>query len=40
MQWEDVMKLGQEQSEDELNERLKRIAVNQCCTLVYTVSIF
>jgi long-chain-fatty-acid--CoA ligase ACSBG len=40
MQWEDVMKLGEEQSDDELNARLKRIAVNQCCTLVYTVSIF
>jgi long-chain-fatty-acid--CoA ligase ACSBG len=40
MQWEDVMKLGEEQSDDELNNRLKRIAVNQCCTLVYTVSIF
>lgn len=40
MQWEDVMKLGKEQSDDELNHRLKSIAVNQCCTLVYTVCIF
>lgn len=36
MSWEELMSLGQEQPEDELEERLKGIAVNQCCTLIYT----
>ena len=27
---------GKTLGEDNLNHRLKRIAVNQCCTLVYT----
>ena len=34
------MQLGKDQGDGLLNERIKRIAVNQCCTLVYTVRIF
>lgn len=30
------MALGQQQPDTELEERLRRIAVNQCCTLIYT----
>lgn len=30
------MTLGNQQSDDALEERLKRIAINQCCTLIYT----
>ncbi|XP_059490029.1 long-chain-fatty-acid--CoA ligase ACSBG2 [Neocloeon triangulifer] len=36
LSWADVLKIGEEEKDDELNERIKRIAVNQCCTLVYT----
>ncbi|XP_039276232.1 very long-chain-fatty-acid--CoA ligase bubblegum [Nilaparvata lugens] len=36
LSWEDVLKIGNEQSDDQLNEVLKKIGVNECCTLVYT----
>lgn len=33
------MQIGEKQSDDRLNEVLKSIAINQCCTIVYTVRI-
>lgn len=32
------MEIGEEQSDDQLNQTLKKVAINQCCTIVYTVS--
>jgi long-chain-fatty-acid--CoA ligase ACSBG len=36
LSWAKLMTLGNQQSDDVLEERLKRIAINQCCTLIYT----
>ncbi len=36
LSWEKFMELGKAQSDDALEERLRNIAINQCCTLVYT----
>ncbi|CAB0035929.1 unnamed protein product [Trichogramma brassicae] len=38
LSWEDLLELGRQQSEDKLEAVLKTIGVNECCTLVYTVS--
>nr|CAD7446791.1 unnamed protein product [Timema bartmani] len=34
--WDDVMKMGREESDEKLEQVLKTIAINECCTLVYT----
>ncbi len=34
--WKSLLEIGRGESDDVLNDRLKRIAVNQCCLLVYT----
>ncbi|XP_076178092.1 acyl-CoA synthetase bubblegum family member 1 isoform X2 [Ptiloglossa arizonensis] len=34
--WNDVLKIGEKESDDKLNDVIKQIAVNECCTLVYT----
>lgn len=34
--WKDLLTLGRGLNDNLLEDRLKRIAVNQCCTLVYT----
>jgi len=34
--WKDLLTLGRSLPDDLLEDRLSRIAVNQCCTLVYT----
>ncbi|XP_065576536.1 long-chain-fatty-acid--CoA ligase ACSBG2-like isoform X2 [Artemia franciscana] len=34
--WSQLINLGNSCSDSELDERLKRIAVNQCCTMIYT----
>lgn len=34
------MEMGAKEPDTQLNNILKSIAVNECCTLVYTVSIF
>ncbi|KAK4318096.1 hypothetical protein Pmani_010879 [Petrolisthes manimaculis] len=34
--WSSAMELGKQQSDGELENRLRRIAVNKCCTLIYT----
>lgn len=36
LSWDELIQLGEKESNDKLNEVLKRIAVNECCTLVYT----
>lgn len=36
MSWQDLVDLGQQQGDDELRQRLKLQAVNQCCSLIYT----
>jgi len=36
LDWKDLMTLGRGLADDLLQDRLRRIAVNQCCTLVYT----
>jgi len=34
--WKDLIELGKKESDDELNQRIKDIAINKCCVLVYT----
>lgn len=36
LSWADVMRIGKEESDEKLNNALKSIAINECCTLVYT----
>ncbi|KAK8731594.1 hypothetical protein OTU49_007382 [Cherax quadricarinatus] len=36
LSWESAMALGKQQSDNELDSRLRRMAVNQACTLIYT----
>lgn len=36
MSWRDLLALGRAQSDSELEYRLRRMAVNQACTLIYT----
>ncbi len=37
MSWEELIKIGRESGkQEELEERLSRVAINQCCHLVYT----
>ncbi|XP_003492113.1 very long-chain-fatty-acid--CoA ligase bubblegum isoform X1 [Bombus impatiens] len=36
LSWNDLIKIGEAESDDKLNEILKRIATNECCTLVFT----
>ncbi|XP_033328653.2 acyl-CoA synthetase bubblegum family member 1 isoform X1 [Megalopta genalis] len=36
LSWNDVIKMGEAESDDKLNAVLKTIGVNECCTLVYT----
>lgn len=33
-----MLEIGKKESDDRLNSVLKSIAINDCCTLVYTVS--
>jgi hypothetical protein len=39
MQWEELMKIGREEPDLHLNSILKTIGVNECCSVVFTVSI-
>jgi len=34
--WSKLLMLGSQQDDSVLDERLKKIAINQCCTLIYT----
>jgi len=34
--WEDLLAMGRKETNEALNERLKGIAINECCHLVYT----
>ncbi|PBC34989.1 Long-chain-fatty-acid--CoA ligase ACSBG2 [Apis cerana cerana] len=36
LSWNDLIKIGEAESDVKLNEVLKTIAVNECCTLVFT----
>jgi len=36
LSWEELLQIGVKESDEELEERLKRIAINQCCGLIYT----
>ena len=36
MSWEELIQLGAKQEDKELNDRLARIAINQCCMVLYT----
>ena len=36
LSWRELMRLGAKETEDALEERLKRIAINQCCGLIFT----
>lgn len=36
LSWDDLIKIGKAETNDKLNGVLKTIAVNECCTLVYT----
>jgi len=36
LSWKDLMSRGQSLGEEDLEDRLRRIAINNCCTLVYT----
>lgn len=36
LSWSDLVEVGRAESEEALDDRLKRVAVNQCCSLVYT----
>lgn len=36
LSWEDVIKIGEAESDDKLNAVLKSIAANECCSIVYT----
>ena len=36
LSWQQILEIGKKEEDDEVNERLKQIAVNQCCVLVYT----
>lgn len=35
MSWPQLLDIGEDLPESRLDDRLKRIAVNHCCTLVY-----
>ena len=36
LSWEEAMNIGRQENDDALEDRLRRLAVNQCCTLIYT----
>ena len=36
LSWEEMMELGKVLPDNKLDERLNRVSINQCCTLVYT----
>ena len=34
--WKELLEMGKQESDDELELRIKQIAINECCVLVYT----
>ena len=36
LSWREFMRLGAKETEEVLEDRLKRIAINQCCGLIFT----
>ena len=37
LQWSQLMNLGNATPDNVYEDRLKKMAVNQCCTIIYTV---
>lgn len=37
LKWEELIEIGKKEDDEALNESLKRIAINQCCCVIYTV---
>ena len=36
LNWQELLEIGKKESDEEIDQRLKQIAINQCCVLVYT----
>ena len=36
LSWRELMQIGSKEADDALEERLRRIAINQCCGLIFT----
>jgi long-subunit acyl-CoA synthetase (AMP-forming) len=36
LSWKQLLEIGEQEDEAELDNRLKMVAINQCCHLVYT----
>ena len=36
LSWRELLQIGSKETDDKLEERLKRIAINQCCGLIFT----
>ena len=36
LSWPELLEIGEKESDDEVNKRIKEIAINQCCLLIYT----
>ena len=36
LSWKELVNIGDNESDDKLNDRMKRIAINQACSLIYT----
>lgn len=37
LQWSDIMKMGESESDQELDKVIDSLAVNECCTILFTV---
>lgn len=36
MSWQQLLEIGDQEEDAELEDRLSKVAINQCCHLVYT----
>ena len=36
LSWKELMQIGAKEADDALEDRLRRIAINQCCGLIFT----
>ena len=36
LSWKELLEIGHNEPDDKFNDRMKQIAINQCCVLVYT----
>jgi long-chain-fatty-acid--CoA ligase ACSBG len=37
LSWKELLEIGEKEDETELEDRLKKVAINQCCHLVPTL---